>query len=96
MLPVPGQENTWPPHSMWHPVAAVLVIWDSMEGWEDVDGSLVSIESTLQAVGEQLLETVRSPASRVGWIFLAALRSVQEEAHTEKASIRACSPERKH
>lgn len=68
-----GQEDVWPPHSIWCSVATVLKSWTPKEGWEDMDGSPASVERALQALAERLPEEEKATAGRVGWMFLMAL-----------------------
>lgn len=90
----------WCPHSMWNPVAMVLITWNSQEGWEKVDGSPASIEKTLCSLEGQLPETVRVAAGRIGWLLLTVLKhntdkALQEttqvhELHTKEEALEAC------
>ncbi|KAF6361748.1 hypothetical protein mRhiFer1_009974 [Rhinolophus ferrumequinum] len=68
-----GQEDRWPPHSVWCLVATVLRSWTPKEGWEDVDGSPASVESALKALAERLPEEEKATAGHMGWLFLTAL-----------------------
>ncbi|KAF6390316.1 hypothetical protein mRhiFer1_007890 [Rhinolophus ferrumequinum] len=82
-----GQEDVWPPHSVWCPVATVLRSWTPKEGWEDMDGSPASVERALQALAEQLPEEEKATAGRVGWMFLTALSLNTENALNEMAQV---------
>ncbi|KAF6364704.1 hypothetical protein mRhiFer1_009829 [Rhinolophus ferrumequinum] len=82
-----GQEDVWPPHSVWCPVATVLRSWTPKEGWEDMDGSPASVERALQALAERLLEEVKATAGCVGWMFLTALSLNTENALNEMAQV---------
>ncbi|KAF6298841.1 hypothetical protein mRhiFer1_008896 [Rhinolophus ferrumequinum] len=63
-----------------------------MEGWEDVDGSLASIERALQVLTEQLPEKVKSTAGHVGWMFLTMLHRSMEEVLTKATQIQDRQP----
>ncbi|KAF6390376.1 hypothetical protein mRhiFer1_007941 [Rhinolophus ferrumequinum] len=82
-----GQENRWPPHSVWCPVATVLRSWIPKEGWEDIDGSPASVERALQALAERLLEEAKATAGCVDWMFLTALSLNTESALNEMAQV---------
>lgn len=82
-----GQEDIWPPHSVWYLVATVFRSWTPVEGWEDVDGSPSSMGRALQVLTEQLLKKVRSTDGCVGWMFLTALHPSTEKALTEAAQV---------
>ncbi|KAF6280987.1 hypothetical protein mRhiFer1_009347 [Rhinolophus ferrumequinum] len=82
-----GQEDVWPPHSVWCPVATVLRSWTPKEGWEDMDGSPARVERALQALAERLPEEEKATAGRVGWMFLTALSLNTENAPNEIAQV---------
>ncbi|KAF6323410.1 hypothetical protein mRhiFer1_008387 [Rhinolophus ferrumequinum] len=52
-----------------------------------MDGSPASVESTLQALAEQLLEAEKATAGRVGWMFLTALSLNMESALNIMAQV---------
>ncbi|KAF6284459.1 hypothetical protein mRhiFer1_009222 [Rhinolophus ferrumequinum] len=87
-----GQEDMWPPHSVWYQVASVLRSWNPGEGWEDVDGSWASVERALQVLAEQLLEEAKATTSCVGWMFLTALSLNMENALNEIAQVQDHHP----
>ena len=56
-----------PPHSVWCPVAAVLMV----EDWVAVDWPPDSLQKASQAVSSHLLDKVAGAAAGImGWIFL--------------------------
>ena len=59
--------SQWPPHSVWYPVAEVLLV----EDWAVVDWPPDSLEKVSQAVSSHLLDKAAGTAAgTTGWIFL--------------------------
>lgn len=51
--------RTCGPHSVWYTVTTVLRSWNTKEGWEDMNGSLASMEKALQVLAERLPDRIK-------------------------------------
>ena len=61
--------------------------WTFLEGWEEVDGFLDSIEKAFHSLQGQLPEKVRVAADHISWLLLTSLKCNMDKALQEAVQV---------